>query len=193
LDKIAADLRPYDEPLAGALQALMSAQPGGVLHVFSDEELAEKPVFRASARKKNPELTDALQPAGRTVPKKKSREKSVDSIPGLIAPPAGVAGMVLTVPPYLLKPVEGLSALEFGLSSHPAPSVVDAPALIAAMLANLAPVKNDYMPAALPRLAHAAAAAQAELALIEEAKTSPEARRLLVQLETIMTCEQGLY
>ena len=178
LDKLVAALRPYDKPLAGALEALMAAQAGGVRRFLTDDEILGKPA-----------VSHGLSPA----PSKRAKKKSVESIPGLFAAPTGVAGIagMASLPELPDLVIPKLSALS--LSSHPAPPVVDASALIAAMLANLAPVKNDYMPASLPRLAHAAAAAQAELVLIEEAKTSPEARRLLVQLETIMTCEQGLY
>jgi len=169
LDKLIEELRPYDEPLAGALQALMSAQAGGV--------------------KRAPPAKDGALAA----PEEKSREKSLESVSGLFAPPAGAAGVAAGAPlidmPELAE-APALSALD--LSSHSPPPVVDASALIAAMLVNLAPAKNEYE-SALPRLAHVAAAAQAELALIEEAKTSARARRLLAQLETIKTCEQGLY
>jgi hypothetical protein len=162
LDRIVEDLRPYDEPLAGALQALMAAQAGGVK---------------------------------RAPPEEKRQEKSVDSLPGLIkalslgedALPVALPSMAIALSAPLLS-ASRAEALKF--PSRPA--AVDASALIAAMLDNLAPEKDEFE-AALPRLAHLAAAAQAELSLIEEAKTSPAARRLLVQLETIKVCEQGLY
>ncbi|HXT01543.1 MAG TPA: thioredoxin family protein [Elusimicrobiota bacterium] len=140
LDKIAEDIRPYDEPLASALQRLMAEQRGGV------------------------ERTAVLPDA----------QKSTDTLDGLSA---------------RLKSIS--DTLE--LSAHAPPPPVDANALVAAMLDGLSPSKNEAADASLARLAHLAAAAQAELALHEEAKTSPEARRLLAQLETIKTCEGGLY
>ena len=104
------------------------------------------------------------------------------------SPPMGVtsAGAGAPAPPLLIE------ALSASFNSPVPPPPIDASALIAAMLSNLSPAKND-LGAALGRLAHLTAAAQAELALIEEAKTSPAARRLLAQLETIKACERGLY
>lgn len=79
------------------------------------------------------------------------------------------------------------------LSKHGPPAALSADELIGAMLDGLSPSRDETADVKLLRLAHLAAAAQAELALHEEAKTSPEARRLMAQLETIKTCEQGLY
>jgi hypothetical protein len=174
LDRIVADLRPYDEPLAGALQAMMSAQAGGVQRGLPPDPAGVGKDAEAPGRK---------------------QEKPLESIAGFFAPPASRPGLdapaALSVLPALLK-APSLSTAAWEWSSRAPTPAVEASALVAAMFGNLAPPKNEYDPP-LSRLAHLAAAAQAELALIEEAKTSPEARRLFAQLEAIKTCEQGLY
>jgi hypothetical protein len=175
LDRIAEDLRPYDEPLAAALQAMMAAQPGGVRRAPPNEDSPKGSV-------------DSIPPLSGEKPAHHKISPSSGSLAGLDDLP-----FVLPIAPLAFKPLELAGALAVELKSHPSPPPVDSTALIAAMLNTLAPAKDDFYGSALPRLAHLAAAAQAELALIEEAKTSPQARRLLAQLETIKTCERGLY
>lgn len=178
LHRIVEELRPYDEPLAEALRALMAAQAGGVARFKAAEEKVER----------EPKSVDHLNgidlhPVARPAP---PEEDMLIDIPGYI--PMISSATVRALEPSELRAV----LLASDLSAHSPPPAVDASALIAAMLDNLSPSKYEFG-SALPRLAHAAAAAQAELALIEEAKTSPEARRLFAQLERIKTCERGLY
>lgn len=186
LDRLVEDLRPYDGPLAGALQALESAQNGGVQRAPPRKEAPEKPEDSMAG------LSAAFEAVSTsfTSPAPPPPMGMLSAGTGATAPspPMGVtsAGAGAPAPPLLIE------ALSASFNSHVPPPPIDASALIAAMLSNLSPAKND-LGAALGRLAHLTAAAQAELALIEEAKTSPAARRLLAQLETIKACERGLY
>ncbi|MBI3552455.1 MAG: thioredoxin family protein [Elusimicrobia bacterium] len=65
--------------------------------------------------------------------------------------------------------------------------------LIQAMLFNIAPAEYDADSVPMARLAHLAAATEAELALRAEAKTSAKAKLLLKQFDSMVACEAGLY
>ncbi len=66
--------------------------------------------------------------------------------------------------------------------------------LTKAMWRNIGPGDyENYEDISLFRLAHLAAAAEAELALREQARSSPKARKLVSELESLQSCERGLY
>ncbi|HEX4049145.1 MAG TPA: thioredoxin family protein [Elusimicrobiota bacterium] len=189
LDALAADLRPYDEPLAGALETLTAEQAGGVLRApppaKSVDSLAG--VSGNTPPKEDPPgwTRHVLKPAPASGVKQAAPDADVLSDAIEAMPP------IEALPAELAAPLPAADAL-LDFDPHAPPPPVEASALIDAMLDTLSPSRYE-MGASLPRLAHVAAAAQAELALIRAAKASKEARRLLAQLKTIKTCERGLY
>jgi hypothetical protein len=86
------------------------------------------------------------------------------------------------------------SAAKPAAPKEPDPGAFTADDLVKAMWRNVGPGDYDsYEDISLFRLAHLAAAAQAELALRREAASSPKARKLVSQLESLQNCERGLY
>jgi len=100
--------------------------------------------------------------------------------------------LALSLSPDILR-AAGL-AEEEPAEKEPGPGQFTADELAKAMWRNISPGEYDFTEdISLFRLAHLTAAALAEISLRREAKSEPRARKLLAELESLQTCERGLY
>ncbi|NNN07286.1 MAG: hypothetical protein HKL90_15445 [Elusimicrobia bacterium] len=100
----------------------------------------------------------------------------------------------LASPLAALSTVDASTTVSVAAQKEPDPGNFNSDELTKAMWRNIGPGDYEtYEDISLFRLAHLAAAAEAELALRDQARQSPKARTLVSELDSLQDCERGLY